>query len=123
MEVLERAQKRSVELDPSIQARYVVDSVGARLAAAALGIRDTRTVTSWANGGPIKGSDQAHRLQALYRVTYAVAERFSPAVAAAFLRGSNPELDGRAPLTVLATQRPEIAESVTVGAVEALFAR
>lgn len=111
-----------MELGTATKARYVLDAVGARLAAAALGLRDTRTVTSWAGGGPIKGPDQEHRLQALFRVVFAVSERFSPAVAAAFLRGSNPLLNNRAPLTVLSTEPPADAEMAAIAAVEALFA-
>jgi hypothetical protein len=120
--VLEQAQKLSVQVSSEEQARYVVDAVGSRLAAAALGLRDTRTVNSWAHGGPIKGPLHEHRLQALFRVTYAVKERYGPAVAAAFLRGSNPALGNRAPMTVLANESPADAEQATIAAVETLFA-
>lgn len=121
-EVLEQAHKLSVRVTSQEQATYVVDAVGSRLAAAALGLRDTRTVNSWAHGGPIKGPLHEHRLQALFRVTYALKERYGSAVAAAFLRGSNPMLGNKAPMTILANDSPADAEEAIIAAVEALFA-
>lgn len=120
-DVLERAHKRSVTLPADQRARAVRAIVGARLAAAALGLKDTRTLQSWAEGGPIKGPDHDHRLQALYRVVSAVEEVYGPAVAAAFVRGSNPLLDDRAPLIVLADDNPVEAERRVMAAVEALL--
>jgi hypothetical protein len=118
---LEAAHKRSVSVPADEQAQYVQDVLGARLAAAALGIRDTRTLQSWGRGGAIKGLDQEHRLQALYRATVALSDAFSPSVAAAFLRGSNPTLNGRAPMLVLADDPPAEAETQVMTAVEALL--
>lgn len=121
VKVLERAHKLSVQWTTPVKADYLVETLGAKLAAATVGLRDARTVVSWAEGGPIKSVTQEHRLQAVFRVTYALTERYSPSVAAAFLRGSNPQLDGRAPLLVLATEPPADAEAAAVRAVEALF--
>ncbi len=118
---LEAAHKRSVSVPADQQAQYVQQVLGGRLAAAALGIKDTRTLQSWGRGNAIKGPDQQHRLQALYRATVALCEAFSPAVAAAFLRGSNPALDGRAPMLVLADTSPAEAEAQVMVAVEALL--
>lgn len=119
--LLERAHKGSVTLPAAEQARFVQGVLGGRLAAACLGLKDTRTLNSWAGGGPIKGADHRHRLQALYRVAAAVEAAFGPAVAAAFLRGSNPTLGDRAPMLVLADDPPAQAESRVVAAVEALL--
>lgn len=119
--LLERAHKMSVTLPVAEKARFVHDVLGARLAAASLGLKDTRTLQSWTRGGTVKGSDQEHRLQALYRVAAALDEAFSPAVAAAFLRGSNPLLEDRAPMLVLADDPPAQAEQRVVAAVEALL--
>ncbi len=84
--VMERAHKKSIRVPVDEQAAFVQDVVGSRLAAAALGLKDTRTLSSWAGGGPIRGADAQHRLQVLFRVVAALEEAFSPAVAAAFLR-------------------------------------
>jgi len=119
--VLAEAHKRSVREPASEQARAVAADLGGRLAAACLGLKDTRTLGSWARGGPIKGRDAEHRLQVLFHVTTAVATAFTPAVAAAFWRGSNPLLDGRAPMLVLADQAPEDVELPLLQAAEALL--
>lgn len=120
-EVLERAHKRSVTAPSAERAAYVRDVLGSRLAAAALGLKDTRTLSNWASGGLIRGLDSDHRLQVLFRVVTAVAELFTPAVAAAFMRGSNPVLDGKSPLVVLANEPPATAERKLVAAAESLL--
>lgn len=120
-EVMERAHKQSVRVPPAEQAAFVQEVLGSRLAAAALGLKDTRTLSSWAGGGPIRSSDGEHRVQVLFRIVVAIEDAFSPAVAAAFLRGSNPALGDRAPLIVLADEPPVQAEPRLLAAVEALL--
>lgn len=121
LEVMERAHKQSVRVPVEEQALFVQEVLGSRLAAAALGLKDTRTLSSWSRGGPVRGTDAEHRLQVLFRVTSAIDDAFSPAVAAAFLRGSNPALGNKAPLVVLADEAPVRAEPRLLAAVEALL--
>lgn len=118
---LSDAYKDSVRLSPREQADYVHRVLGGRLAAAALGLKDTRTLQSWARGGLIKNSDHEHRLQLLYRVTTAIERVYTPAVAAAFLRSSNPMLDHRAPMLLIADDPAVSADVQVVAAVEALL--
>ena len=118
---LDAAYKGSVHLPTADKAAFVTDILGPRLAAAALGLKDTRTLQSWAGGGAIRGVDHEHRLQLLYRATAAIDAIYSPAVAAAFLRGSNPVLGDRAPMIVIADDDPVAAETAVVDAVEALL--
>lgn len=120
-EVMERAHKQSVRIPADEQAAFVIEVLGSRLAAAALGLKDTRTLSSWARGGPIRSTEGEHRLQVLFRIVCAIADVFSPAVAAAFLRGSNPALGDQAPLIVLADESPVQAEPRLLAAVEALL--
>lgn len=120
-ERMERAHKQSVQVPADEQAAFVQKVLGSRLAAAALGLKDTRTLSSWARGGPIRSADGEHRLQILFRVVTAIDDAFSPAVAAAFLRGSNPALGDQAPLIVLADEPPIQAEPRLLAAVEALL--
>ena len=120
-EVMERAHKQSVRVPADEQAAFVREVLGSRLAAAALGLKDTRTLTSWVRGGPIRSAESEHRLQVLFRIVVAIADAFSPAVAAAFLRGSNPALGDQAPLIVLADESPVQAEPRLLAAVEALL--
>lgn len=120
-EAMERAHKQSVRVPPDEQAAFVQEVLGSRLAAAALGLKDTRTLSNWARGGPIRSADAEHRLQVLFRIIIAIDCAFGPAVAAAFLRGSNPALSDRAPLIVLADEPPVQAEPRLLAAVEALL--
>jgi len=121
LEVLEHAHKLSVRVPADEQAQFVQQVLGGRLAAATLGLKDTRTLSSWARGGPIKAPDAAHRLQVVFRVVTAVDEAFGGAVAAAFVRGSNPVLGGRAPLVIAADDPPTESEGRLLSAVEALL--
>lgn len=118
---LEGAWKDSVRTDPGEQARHVYGALGGRLAAASLGLKDTRTLQSWARGGAIKSLDHERRLQLLYRVTTAVERVYSSSVAAAFLRGSNPRLDDRAPMLFIAEGPGPEGEAEVLAAVEALL--
>ncbi len=108
-------------MGPQEQADYVHRVLGGRLAAAALGLKDTRTLQSWARGGVIKNVDHEHRLQLLYRVTTAIERVYTPAVAAAFLRGSNPMLDRRAPMLLIADGPSSETEAQVLAAAEALL--
>lgn len=118
---LEQARRSSVRTAPAQQARYVQTTLGSRLAAACLGLKDTRTLASWAQGKAIKAVDGEHRLQVLYRATFAVEAAFGAAVAAAFLRGSNPALGESAPMLFIADQSPVQAEAAVMLAVRALL--
>ncbi|MDT5343458.1 MAG: hypothetical protein QOE52_2642, partial [Mycobacterium sp.] len=51
----------------------------------------------------------------------AIESIYSPAVAAAFLRSSNPQLDDEAPLVVLATQPVDEAEQAMLAAARAFL--
>ena len=118
---LDAAWKDSVRLDPARQAEYVYQVLGGRLAAAALGLKDTRTLQNWGRGGVIKNSAHGHRLQLLYRVTAAIERVYTPAVAAAFLRGSNPNLNQRAPMLLIAGGPTAETEAQVLAAAEALL--
>jgi len=120
-EVLEQAYKRSATIGLHQQAGYVRSTLGGRLAAAALGLEDLRTLQSWEAGGQLRSPEAQHRLQVLYRLTYSLAEGRSRAVAAAFLHGSNPHLEDRTPLLVLARSKPGEVEAALLEAAEAVL--
>jgi hypothetical protein len=65
--------------------------------------------------------DVVSRLTVLYRVVRAIESIYSPAVAAADLRSSNPQLDDEAPLVVLATQPVDEAEQAMLAAARAFL--
>jgi hypothetical protein len=67
-------------------------------------LKDARTVRNWVERqAEPREHDVVSRLAVLFRVVRAVESVYTPAVAAAFLRSSNPQLDDEAPLVVLAT--------------------
>lgn len=121
VDLIERACKLAVTTSTAEQARFLVETIGARMATAAVGLRDARAVRAWARGSDIKQPVVAQRLQELYQVVWAVSERYSPAVAAAFLRGTNPRLGDRAPLVVLADDVPEEAGPALLAAARRLI--
>lgn len=106
-DLIERACKLAITTPPCEQAEFVMEAIGARMVTAAVGLRDARAVRAWARGGDIKQAAAEQRLQELFQVVWAISERYSPAVAAAFVRGTNPYLADRAPLVVLADEPPE----------------
>lgn len=109
VDVIEQACKRAIITSAADQAQFLLDTIGGRMSAAAIGLADSRAVRAWAEGGAVKEEEVRSRLQELFQVVWALSEAFSPAVAAAFLRGTNPHLGDRAPLVVLATEPPEDA--------------
>ena len=107
LDIEEQAFKRSSTTDFAEQVAFLLETVGARITTAALGLADARPLYKWRDGQvDHPRSDAVTRLRALYRVVWAISEAYSPTVAAAFLRGSNPQLDDKAPLIVLADGEP-----------------
>ncbi len=110
--VWDEAHKASVTDPPGVKASYLLQTVGPRIAVAALSLSDARQVKRWAAEDELepREHDVAARLDALYWIVRAIAGCYSPAVAARFLRSANPQLDDQAPLIVLraATDPDEI---------------
>ena len=97
-------------------------SVGVRYTTAALGLKDARTVRNWVERqAEPREHDVVSRLAVLFRAVRAIESIYSPTVAAAFLRSSNPQLDDEAPLVVLATQPVGKAEQVVLVAARAFL--
>lgn len=118
----ESAYKESVVRAPWEQARHLVESVGIRHTTAALGLKDARTVRKWTDEQmDPREHDVARRLTVVYRVVRAVETVYSPAVAAVFLRSSNPQLDDDAPMVVLATRPVDEAEKAVLAAARAFL--
>ncbi|MBA3885923.1 MAG: DUF2384 domain-containing protein [Acidobacteria bacterium] len=121
VDVIDQACKRAVMTSSQEHAQFLIQAIGARIATAAVGLRDARAVRGWARGQRIKKADAQQRLQELYQVVWAVSQAYSPAVAAAFLRGTNPHLGDRAPLMVLAEDPPDKAGPAVLAAARHLI--
>jgi len=121
-EAWERAHKDVVN-DPAAQkADYLLESIGPRIASAALGLADARQLKRWA-AEDIEPREHAValRLDAVYWVVRALAPVYSPGVAARFLRSANPQLGDEAPLVVLARADNERAIAVVLAAARAFL--
>ncbi len=95
----------SVELTVPEKASYLLETIGPRLTAASLGLSDARQIKRWSTSEDhIEPREHlvAQRLDALYWIVRAVGSVYSTAVAARFIRSSNPQLDDAAPLVALA---------------------
>lgn len=88
------------------QITRLLDSVGPRLTAAALGLRDARMLLTWQAGDLPRKADTVHRAQVAAEVVYAVTAVYPGTVAASFLRSSQPALDGDSPLLLIRDTAP-----------------
>jgi hypothetical protein len=121
-EAWEAAYKDSLVLPAWEQAGYLLDSIGARFITAAVGLQDARTVRRWRNEQiEPREHDVAGRLAILYRITRAIADVYSPAVAAAFLRAANPQLDDTSPLMLLRDGDPDDVQKPLLAAARAFL--
>jgi hypothetical protein len=118
----EAAYKDALVLPSWEQAGYLLDTIGPRFTTAAVGLQDARTVRRWreATMAP-REHDVAARLAILYRLTRVIADVYSPDVAMAFLRSSNPQLDDDSPLMVLREGDPEETQKPLLAAVRAFL--
>jgi hypothetical protein len=118
----EAAYKQSIVMPAWEQARHLIGSVGVRYTTAALGLKDARTVRAWEEKQQEpREHDVLSRLTVLFRVVKAIESIYSPTVAGAFLRSSNPQLGDESPLVVLASRPVDEAEQVVLAAARAFL--
>lgn len=65
--------------------------------------------------------DATTKLTILFRLTRSIAQVYSPAVAMAFLRAANPQLDDNAPLLVLRDGDPDHVQKPLLAAARAFL--
>ncbi len=83
------------------QVEYLLTTVGPRITAAGAGLRDARQLPAWRRGEEPREEIKLDRVAALAEVTAAVMVDYPPAVAASFLRSSQPALDDRSPMLMI----------------------
>lgn len=118
----EAAFKDSLVLSAWEQTAYLLDTIGARFTTAGVGLQDARTVRRWRDDriSP-REHDAAAKLTILYRLTRSIAQVYSPAVAMAFLRSANPQLDDSSPLLVLRDGDPDLVQKPLLAAARAFL--
>jgi hypothetical protein len=121
-EAEEAAYKKSLTTNVTEQATYLLETIGPRITAAALNLKDARPLRQWMTGdsGP-KTAAVAERLRITFRIVYAVAGVYSGSTAAAFLRSANPQLDDHSPLMLLRDGPPEQVEREVLAATRAFL--
>ncbi|MCU7827307.1 hypothetical protein [Kitasatospora sp. DSM 101779] len=101
-ELLDDAHKRSIRLPTAVKVTYLLEKLGPRVTAAALGLSDARPLRRWSSGELEPRSETVEdRLRILYQVVFAVAEAYGPAAASGFIRSANPQLNDDAILLLL----------------------
>ena len=110
-EAQERAYKVSLTSSVTEQSQFLLESIGPRITAAAIGLADARPLQAWSKGqaSPKEGAVE-DRLRILFRLTYAISAVYGANTAAAFLRSSSPALDDEAPLVLLREYPPAESE-------------
>jgi hypothetical protein len=85
-------------------------------------LQDARTVRKWRDDkvSP-REHDAATKLTILYRLTRSIAQVYSPAVAMAFLRSANPQLDDSSPLLLLRDGDPDLVQKPLLAAARAFL--
>lgn len=119
----DEAHKAAVRESAQVKAAILLETVGPRITAAALGLADARQVKRWAADATVEPREHAVglRLDALFWIVRAVTTVYAPAVAARFLRSANPQLHDEAPLVALRNADDEPAVNRVLAATRAFL--
>ncbi len=83
------------------QVEYLLTTVGPRITATGAGLQDGRQLVVWRKGEEPRESLKSDRVAAMAEVTAAIMTEYTAAVAASFLRSSQPALDDRSPVVMI----------------------
>lgn len=107
MTVRERAHRESLRADiPSIAER-LQDMLGQRLTAYAVRVSDPRSIGRYARGEQTPVQETQTRLRHLFEITQVLLTRETPETVRAWLVGSHPLLEDRAPIELLHEDDPQ----------------
>jgi hypothetical protein len=97
---LEQVHRLSTKEPTTRIAQSLQETLGQRLAAYAIGIKDPKAIGQYAHGRQPR-TDTERRLRALFMVTRLLLDVDGADVARAWMIGANPQLEDRAPIEVL----------------------
>ena len=83
------------------QVEFLLTTAGPRITAAGAGLQDSRQLVAWRRGDGPREAVKRDRVAALAEVTAAIMADYTAAVAASFLRSSQPALDDRSPMVMI----------------------
>jgi len=100
MKIVDEAYRASVTSTIAQIAEQLQATLGQRLTAYAVGVRDPKAVGKYARGAIEPREDTAQRMRDLFRITRILGDE-RPEIVRAWMIGSNPLLDDRAPIELL----------------------
>lgn len=83
------------------QVEHLLTTVGPRITAAGAGLQDSRQLAAWRKGEEPRRHVTRDRVEAMAEVTAAIMTEYPAAVAASFLRSSQPALDDHSPMVMI----------------------
>ena len=116
------AHRRAVQATFSEIVAEVAAILGKKLTAYIGGVKDTRVIERWMQGGvdPYKDADQ--RIRLAFQIAKTLSDHDSPRVVQAWFTGLNPELQDRVPIRLLREGDLETVGPEILGAVRAFVA-
>ena len=120
MSIVDQIHRTALREDIANVAQALQETVGQRLVAYAVGVRNPKLVGRWARGEHVPRGVNDRRLRELFRVVMLLVEAGETAATVrAWLIGANPQLEDRAPIEVLHEGDPapvlRAAESFAIG--------
>ena len=100
MTTLEQVHRLAISQDVGTLAQSLQETLGQRLVAYAVGIRDPKAIGKYARGRAPRAGTEA-RLRDVFQVTRLLLDRESAATTRAWMIGANPQLDDQAPIELL----------------------
>ena len=95
------AHRRAVRASFSEIVAELVQILGKKLTAYIGGVKDTRVIERWMQGGTEPYRDAEARIRLAYQIAKTLSEHDSARVVQAWFTGLNPELQDRAPIRLL----------------------
>ncbi len=95
------AHRRAVQASFAEIVTELVPILGKKLTAYIAGVKDTRVIERWMQGGIEPYRDADPRIRLAYQIAKTLSEHESARVVQAWFTGLNPELEDRAPIRLL----------------------
>jgi hypothetical protein len=100
MTLAEAVYRQALRDGITVVAAHLQEVLGQRLVAYGVGLRNPKTVGTWARGGTPR-HDAQQRLRDLYRTVLLLEAHERPDTIRAWLIGANPQLEDQAPIELL----------------------
>jgi len=116
------AHRRAVQASFSEIVAELVEILGKKLTAYVGGVKDTRAVERWMQGGTEPYRDAEPRIRLAYQIAKTLSEHDSARVVQAWFIGLNPELQDRTPIRLLKDEDVEKVGPELLNAMRAFLA-